>query len=147
VNNHQYFQKHLEKHDLLELSKGYEIIVATGHAYWVYRGPATCPICKTLFDRDYWPGSQLIKHLDEHSMEERIMFAPDIAQLFRPYMTGQEKTRPWDGTEKVLEWNQDPEFRACVEEAGILPATSQTSEDNGLQPGNSMGVQAMDFQA
>ena len=75
------------------------------------------------------------------------MFAPDIAQLFRPYLTGQEETYTWDLTDKVLEWNQDPEFRARVEEAGILPATTQTSEDNGSQPGNSMGAQGMDFQA
>jgi hypothetical protein len=80
-------------------------------------------------------------------MEERIMFAPDIAQLFRPYLTGQEKTSRWYRAEKVLEWNQDPEFRARVEEAGILPATTQTSEDNGLQSDNSMVAQGMDFQA
>lgn len=31
------------------------------------------------------------------------MVAPDIAQLFRPYLTGQEKTAFWGSTsEKVL---------------------------------------------
>lgn len=132
-------QYHISKHELLELSKGYEIIVATGYSYWMHRGPVTCPICKTLFD-DYPVGSNLTKHLDEHSMEERIMFAPDIAQLFRPHLTGQEKINSWEQTDKVLKWNQDPEFRARVEEVGILRATTQTSKDNGLQPGNSVGA-------
>jgi hypothetical protein len=140
------FDWHLQKdHVLLERSKGYEIIVATGNT-WISHGLSTCPICKKSIFIGY-AGYNLIKHLGEHSMEERIMFAPDIAQLFRPYLTGQEEIRPWHGINKVLKWNQDPEFRARVEEAGILPATTQTSEDNGLQPGNSVGAQGMDFQA
>jgi hypothetical protein len=141
------FSWHLRQdHELLERSKGYEIIVATGHYYQINGRPTTCPICKTSFNESF-AGSHLIKHLDQHSMEERIMFAPDIAQLFRPYLTGQEKTQYWDKTKKVLEWNQDPDFRARVEEAGILPATTQASEDNGLQPGMLMEAQGMDFQA
>ena len=136
---------HLRAHDLLERSKGYEIINAAGDHPLLAWGPATCPICKTLFGDI--SVSNVIMHLDRHSIEERIMFAPDIAQLFRPYLTGQEEIFYWYLIDKVLEWNQDPEFRARVEEAGILSATTQTSEDNGSQPGNSMGAQGMDFQA
>lgn len=141
LNSYWEFYNHLVKHELLELSKGYEIILAAGHAYRIngIGAHATCPICKTLFN-EYYAGNNLIGHLDKHSMEERIMFAPDIAQLFRPYLTGQEKTYIWDITDYVLKWNQDPDFRARVEKAGILPATTQTSEDDGLQPGNSMGA-------
>jgi hypothetical protein len=145
VNYYSPFGLHLRAHDLLERSKGYEIIVATGYHYWPAWGPATCPICKTLF-RDYM-GNEIVMHLDRHSIEERIMFAPDIAQLFRPYLTGQEEIHIWDWANRVLKWNQDPEFRARVEEAGILPATTQTSEDNGLQSDNSRVAQGMDFQA
>jgi hypothetical protein len=144
-NMHSFNGHLLEDHDLLERSKGYEIIVATGNNHWLNWGPATCPICKTLFGGV--SVSNVIMHLDRHSIEERIMFAPDIAQLFRPYLTGQEEIYTWNLIDKVLEWNQDPEFRARVEEAGILPATTQTSEENGSQPGNSIGAQEMDFQA
>jgi len=46
-----------------------------------------------------------------------------------------------------LKWNLDPEFRARVEEAGVLSAPLQTPEGSELQLGNAHGPQGMDFQA
>jgi hypothetical protein len=86
-------------------------------------------------------------HVDDHTTEERREHAIEIAQMFRPYLMGQEGTAVWDSTSRILEWNLDPEFRARVEEAGVLSAPVQTPEGSELQLGNAHGPQGMDFQA
>jgi hypothetical protein len=77
--------------------------------------------------------------------EERRGHAIEIAQMFRPYLMGQETI--YFGKNKILKWKLDPEFRARVEEAGVLSAPVQTPEGSELQLGNAHGPQGMDFQA
>jgi hypothetical protein len=85
--------------------------------------------------------------VDGHTTEERREHAIEIAQKFRPYLMGQEQVILWNNTNRILKWNLDPEFRARVEEAGLLSAPVQTPEGSELQLGNAHGSQGMDFQA
>jgi hypothetical protein len=125
-------KSHLREHELLERSKGYEMIVAF-FGQWSLDGVATCPICRGMVSK-YYQFSLFVSHLMEHTRAERIMHAPEIAQLFRPYLTGQEKGETWDGTNRILEWYLDPEFRARVEEAGGLSVETQALTGSELHP-------------
>jgi hypothetical protein len=89
----------------------------------------------------------IVHHVDEHTTKERRKHAVKIAQMFRPYLLGKEKANVWNGSYRILEWNLDPEFRARVEEAGVLSAPVQTPEGSQWQLGNAHGPQGMDFQA
>jgi hypothetical protein len=84
--------------------------------------------------------------VDEHTTEERREHAIEIAQMFRPYLVGQE-TDDWNETDRILKWNLDPEFRARVEEAGVLSAPLQTPEGSELQLGNAQWPQGLDLHA
>jgi hypothetical protein len=141
---------HLSGHELLERSKGYEVICAA-FGRWEAQGVATCPICKTQVCTIRTEGfpflHSIVRHVDVHTNEERREHAIEIAQMFRPYLMGQEETGVWNDTNRILKWNLDPEFRARVEEAGVLSAPVQTPEGSELQLGNAHGPQGMDFQA
>jgi hypothetical protein len=89
----------------------------------------------------------IVYHVEKHTIEERREHAIEIAQMFRPYLMGQEETDDWNDINRILKWNLDPEFRARVEEAGVLSAPLQTPEGSELQLGNAHGPQGMDFQA
>lgn len=136
-------RSHLRGHELLERSKGYEVICAALDV-WEGWGVATCPICKS---QEYAIPLLIAQHVDKHTTEERREHAIEIAQMFRPYLMGQEKIVDWNGTNRIWKWNLDPEFRARVEEAGVFSALVQTPEGSELQLGNAHGPQGMDFQA
>jgi len=139
-------RSHLRNHELLERSKGYEVISAA-FGRWEAEGVAICPICKKqVCPAGFYPFVHIVRHVDEHTTEERREHAIEIAQMFRPYLVGQE-TDDWNETDRILKWNLDPEFRARVEEAGVLSAPLQTPEGSELQLGNAHGPQGMDFQA
>jgi hypothetical protein len=89
----------------------------------------------------------IVRHVDEHTTEERREHAVEIAQMFRSYLLEQEKADVWNDSNRIWMWNLDPEFRARVEEARVLPAPVQTPEGGQLQLGNAHGLQGMDFQA
>ena len=125
-------QSHLEQHELLERSKGYEMIVAFG--LWNYgTGVATCPVCKAKIGIYLGQSSMynIISHVSRHSSKERNEHAVHLAQMFRPYLTGHEWLGGWE-RETILKWMMDPEFRARVEESGVLSAPISTSEDSEL---------------
>jgi len=133
-------ERHLEQHELLERSKGYEKIVA--HiGLWSPNGIATCPICRQA--KSYLFG--IIVHVDSHTRKERGEHAVEIAQMFRPYLTGQEIITYKDYSYRITNWKLDPEFRARVEQSGVLSATSQQPEGNEVLPGNATGLQEMGF--
>jgi hypothetical protein len=67
--------------------------------------------------------------------------------MFRPYLTGQEKPTSWNEAGTVLKWNLDPEFRARVEEPGILATDPSMPEGSKLQTVNSTGAQTLEFHA
>jgi len=81
--------------------------------------------------------------LDRHSNEDCRENAVEIAQIFRPWLTGQESTRL--GNEKILERYRDPVFRARVEESGVLSQSTKAPAGRELQTGNALGRQGMDF--
>jgi hypothetical protein len=140
-------RSHLREHELLERSKGYEVICAV-FGRWEADGVATCPICKKqVCTEDFSILHKIIYHVDNHMTEQRREHAVEIAQMFRPYLLGQEKAYVWNGSDRILKWNLDPEFRARVEEAGVLSAPVQTPEGSQLQLGKAHGPQGMDFQA
>jgi hypothetical protein len=85
--------------------------------------------------------------VDEHTTEERHEHVVEIAQMFRPYLLEQEKADDWNKANRILEWNLDPEFRARVEEAGVLSAPAQTPEGSELQLGNAQGPQGLGLHA
>lgn len=126
-------EKHLWEHELSERSKGYEMIVAF-LGEWPELGIATCPICGRMVCNKYHSISFFILHLMEHTRAERIMRAPELAQMIRPYLTGQEKVRSWDRTDIILEWYLDPEFCARVEEAGGLSPKTHALTGSELHP-------------
>jgi len=123
---------HLRQHELIDRSKGYEMIIAFG--MWDDGvGVATCPVCKSKIGiRDSYPYiSYAIFHVEDmHSSKERNEHAVHLAQMFRPYLTGQLRTSWSRADEKISKWTIDPEFRARVEESGVLSATNQTSQGN-----------------
>jgi hypothetical protein len=116
-------EKHLRTHDLLERSKGYKKIVAFFGSWMFYgaNGVATCPICRKLVCTEKVHYGYFIDHVDQHTKEERAMHAAEIAQLLRPYLTGQESMHSLHSTERILRWTMNPEFRARCEEAGVFP--------------------------
>lgn len=143
---HRQMMVHLKQHELLQRSKGYEMIVAY-LGTWQEYGVATCPICrepKSSLELGIW---YIIRHVDKHTKEERIKHAADLAQIFRPYLTGQEPMVTWKSTDTIFKWNLDPEFRARVEESGILARDPSMPEGSELQTDNSTGAQMLDFQA
>jgi hypothetical protein len=113
---------HLNGHELLERSKGYEVICAALDG-WEAWGVATCPICKKQVCTERFTHLILIvHHVDKHTAEERLEYAVEIAQMFRPYLLGKEKLDVQEYRYRILDWNLDPEFCARVEEAGVLSA-------------------------
>jgi hypothetical protein len=109
-----WLESHLEEeHELLERSKGYEIIISALGS-WYKRGIATCPICRAKSSSIF-----ISDHVDGHTVEDRREHAVEIAQMFRPFLTGKE-TAAYFGISKIVGWNEDPKFRARVEEAGVL---------------------------
>jgi hypothetical protein len=138
--------RHPQQHELLQRSNGYETILAfLGN--WQSHGVATCPICRRLVCNRYHGIHIIIRHVDKHTREERIKHAADLAQMFRPYLTGQEKPTSWNEAGTVLKWNLDPEFRARVEEPGILATDPSMPEGSKLQTVNSTGAQTLEFHA
>ena len=110
---------HLREHELLERSKEYEKIVAF-LGVWQGDGVATCPICRKMVCTKNGYDFQFMLHVDQHTKVERAMHAAEIAQSFKPYLTGQEQTRLFDSASELLQWSLDPEFRTRCEEAGVL---------------------------
>jgi hypothetical protein len=140
---------HLMQHELLQRSKGYEMIVAFLGS-WIEWGVVTCPICKKRVTSvgDNWVQNRyFVDHVDEHTDEERIKHVADLAQMLRPYLTGKEAAFFGGILDKALKWYLESEFRAQIE-AGILPKREEpkTTERGGLQPGNSTKTQELDFE-
>jgi len=142
-NARRKMEDHLGQHELLERSKEYEMIVAFG--IWINFGVATCPICRKKVGSRYNSVGFIIDHLDEHTVDERRKHAVEIAQMFRPYLPGQEKTMTLHWGNKILKWNQDPGFHARVEQSGVLSPKRQLPEGNEPLPGNATRPQGIGF--
>ncbi|PVH77309.1 hypothetical protein DL98DRAFT_656855 [Cadophora sp. DSE1049] len=101
---------HMGSHELIDRSKGYEAIQKVRWLSWVY-GPATCPICRVQFTASY----NDFGHLEQHSKEERLSTATEIAEIFRPCLA------------RKFEWVYcgGERFGAMIsaelEEAGVMP--------------------------
>ncbi|KAH6702919.1 hypothetical protein BKA61DRAFT_582047 [Leptodontidium sp. MPI-SDFR-AT-0119] len=107
-------REHLESHELIDRSKGFEAIRAVVDDYCFPWGTATCPICREqVCDPDDYI-SRFANHLGDHSKEERAVHPFELAEIFRPFISQQ---RPWDRP------NFGIMIEAELQEAGVIPKT------------------------
>ena len=105
--------EHVQRHDLLERSKGYRAIVGT-FGDWEHRGVAKCPICKKVVCKRRNYVYDFIDHLGtKHGKESRIMHAVELGQSLWPFLMGEER-------ENVAWKEYGPKFTAEFREAGII---------------------------
>lgn len=105
--------KHLESHELIDRARGYEAIAYLRYSWTWISGLAICPICRLQSEISFSAG-KFCSHLEQHSKEERISKATDLAEMFRPCLAGK------------VEWSSccRDSFGAMItaelEEAGLL---------------------------
>ncbi|KAK0115632.1 hypothetical protein ONS95_000098 [Cadophora gregata] len=105
--------RHMKSHEFIDRSKGYEAIEKFLDVRTWFYGLATCPICQLQFHNSHFDPA-FFPHLRQHSKEERISKATDLAEIFRPCLS------------KKAEWNDcaSDEFGAMItadlEEAGMI---------------------------
>jgi hypothetical protein len=112
------FDDHLDEHELIDCSKGYEAIISVV-GYWYYGGTITCPVCKKPVADKYLAyglahHKHFLGHMDGHSKEERNLHAKEVSEMLRLY-----RSRPfWPHLDqKILE-----RILGELEEVGVLPA-------------------------
>lgn len=94
TRRHVNLDEHLEDHDLLERSKGYEAIVMLCR-WWKSSGAASCPICRQQICDRTQEIDLFLGHLATHSSAERMEHAPILSQMLRPYLS---KKQTWPST-------------------------------------------------
>jgi len=108
---------HLEVHELVERSQGYEAIVAY-HGSWKKWGKAFCSLCQKHIQltRDEY-GAHIIDfmlHLHHHSKEDRKFHAKELFQVLRPFL---KKGEAMCGKEAEFDI-----IRQDIEQAGMMEA-------------------------
>ncbi|KAE9368845.1 hypothetical protein N431DRAFT_428602, partial [Stipitochalara longipes BDJ] len=95
INDTPHGEGHLNTHNLSDLSKAYEVIVATCGKWPLRCSPRSCPMCK---DRPYVDTTvemaDFTQHvMEHHSKKERSTYALELADMFRPFL--EEKEKSW----------------------------------------------------
>jgi hypothetical protein len=87
---------HLNAHKLSELSKGYEVIVASCGSWPLRCSSGSCPMCQ---NRPYAEGDTVIEMadftqhiLEHHSKKERAAYMLELTEMFRPFLEKKEKS-------------------------------------------------------
>jgi hypothetical protein len=116
------FGCHLEYHELVQRSEGYETILGV-RGSWVLFGPCTCPICHKEVTWESSPkvlrptNGAFLEHLEHHSKEERAAHAVDLFKMLRPYLLGKEIFCQFSDEERVATLFK---IRAELEEVGAI---------------------------
>jgi hypothetical protein len=116
------FKCHLEHHELVQRSEGYETILGVCGS-WVLFGPCTCPICHKKVAWESSPkvliptNGAFLEHLEHHSKEERAAHAVDLFKMLRPYLLGKEIFCQLGDEERVATLFK---IRAELEEGGAI---------------------------
>ncbi|KAH7336588.1 hypothetical protein BKA65DRAFT_37112 [Rhexocercosporidium sp. MPI-PUGE-AT-0058] len=121
-NDNSVLRRHLKSHELIDRAKGFEAIAAvnrSGHFKLGYEyGFATCPLCqKQVCGQGSYIWS-FASHLADHSKEERVVHAMELAELFRPYIS---KKRAWDYGWVAPGADFGRMIEAELQEAGVVP--------------------------
>jgi hypothetical protein len=86
------FGLHLESHELVQRSEGYETILGVCGS-WVLLGPCTCPVCHKKVTWESLPKELRPTNgafLEHHWKEERAAHAVDLFKMLRPYLLAKE---------------------------------------------------------
>ncbi|KAL2063752.1 hypothetical protein VTL71DRAFT_5557 [Oculimacula yallundae] len=114
---------HLEYHELIDRSKGFEALESINKEQWLRgnrysNGLATCPVCRTQVCGPEGTIAQFANHLELHTREERGLHGTELAEIFRPFLTNMIK---WNWLCCTSSTSFRTMIRAELEEAGAIP--------------------------
>ena len=105
-------EQHVKSHDWIDRSKAFEAIERImGKIFFWAHGHGTCPICQARFTHGKF---DLPPHLQQHSQEERMSKATDLAEMFRPCLAGKVEWGYYYPADFVAM------IKAVLEEAGVI---------------------------